>query len=102
MTQLNLSDQEVFELIMALHAFEKTGALPPGDKTETPEFQEVARGRRALLDKLHDAFDQNAMLTGRRSMRGSPAATSSVPYSAASRRARGQVGMPRRTSSRSI
>jgi hypothetical protein len=69
MTKVNLSDQELFEIIMALHAFAKAGEPPSIEETETPEFQKVARGRRALLDKLHDAFDKNAMLPRRKSIK---------------------------------
>ena len=74
MTQINLTDQELFEIIIALHAFEKTGAGSPIDETQTLEFQKVARARRALLDKLHDVFDQSAMAPRRKSMRASSAA----------------------------
>ena len=73
MTQVDLSDQELFEIIIALHAFEKTSTLSSTDETQALEFQKVARGRRALLDRLHDVFDQNAMLPGRKSTRVSPA-----------------------------
>jgi hypothetical protein len=62
MMQVNLSDQELFDIIMALYAFEKTSAVPPIDASEVLKFQEVARQRQGLLDKLHDVFDQNTML----------------------------------------
>ena len=89
MTHVNLNDQELFEIIMALHAFEKTGAVSPVNETEARELHELTRRRRALLDKLHDVFDQSAMMPRRAPMRASPAAESSVPYRAASRSARG-------------
>ena len=38
MTHVNLNDQELFEIIMALHAFEKTGAVLPVGETEALEF----------------------------------------------------------------
>jgi len=65
MTQVDLSDQELFEIIIALHTFDKTGAVSPMDENEALEIQEVARQRKALLDKLHDAFDESAMLARR-------------------------------------
>ena len=89
MTHVNLNDQELFEIIMALHAFERTGAVLPVNETEARKLHEVTRRRRALLDKLHDVFDQSAMTPRRAPVRASPGAASSVPYRAASRSARG-------------
>jgi len=68
MIQVNMNDQELFDTIMALYAFEKTSAVPPIDENESLEFQELAQRRHDLLDKLHYLFDQNTMLHYRESM----------------------------------
>jgi hypothetical protein len=69
MIQVNLNDQELFDIIMALYAFEKTSAVSPADESEVVEFQELARRRHDLFDKLHDLFEQNTMLRYRKSPR---------------------------------
>jgi len=58
MIELLVNDQELFEIIMALHAFEKSSAVPPSDSGEREEFEDLARRRHDLLDKLHDVFDE--------------------------------------------
>ena len=75
MIRVDLTDQELFDIIMALYAFEKTSAVPPIDENENLEFQEVNRRRHGLLDKLHDLFDENTMLPHWQSMDALPAAT---------------------------
>jgi hypothetical protein len=61
MIQVNVNDQELFELIMAVYALEKTSAAPSVGESEDPKFLEVAQVRRGLLEKLHGLFDQNTM-----------------------------------------
>lgn len=61
MIQVNVNEQELFELIMAMYALEKTSAAPSVAESEDPKFLEVVQLRRSLLDKLHGLFDQNTM-----------------------------------------
>lgn len=56
MIRIEVDEQELFEIIMALHAFQKTDAQHSVEG-ESRNYAELAGRRGALLDKLHDAFD---------------------------------------------
>ena len=49
MIRLNVSEQQLFDIIMAVYAM--------GNSEEGQQEPETARRREALLDKLHRAFD---------------------------------------------
>ncbi len=55
MIHLNFTEQELFDVIMALYLAASSG------NSANPESHEVetATRRKALLDKLHEAFDRN-------------------------------------------
>ncbi len=59
MIRIEVDEQELFEIIMALHAFQKTDA-EHSVEGEARRYQELAERREKLLDKLHDAFDAHA------------------------------------------
>lgn len=56
MIRLELEEQELFDLIMALHAFQKTDA-EHGVPAKCRKYEQLAQCRANLLDKLHDAFE---------------------------------------------
>jgi hypothetical protein len=49
MIRLNVSEQQLFDIIMAVYAM--------GNSEDGQQEPEAARRREALLDKLHRAFD---------------------------------------------
>lgn len=49
MIRLNVSEQQLFDIIMAVYSM--------GNSEEGQQEPETARRREALLDKLHRAFD---------------------------------------------
>lgn len=54
MIQLTLSEQELFDVIMAVYLAANSA---PGPDAGAHELETAAR-RKALLDKLHEAFDR--------------------------------------------
>jgi len=54
MIRLNVNDQQLFDMIMAVYAAGADGS---------PADTETAQRREALLDKLHRAFDNKIMTT---------------------------------------
>lgn len=59
MISIEVDEQELFEIIMALHAFQKTDA-EHSVEGEARKYEELAERRAKLLEKLHDIFDANA------------------------------------------
>lgn len=63
MIRLNVSEQQLFDMIMAVYAM--------GNSEEGQQEPETVRRREALLDKLHRAFDTK--IVGPRAMQaGAP------------------------------
>lgn len=63
MIRLSVSEQQLFDIIMAVYAM--------GNGDEGQHDPETARRREALLDKLHRAFD-NKIITPRAQQAGTP------------------------------
>ena len=60
MIRIEVDEQELFEIIMALHAFQKSDA-EHSVEGEARKYEELAERRSKLLDKLHDAFEEQSM-----------------------------------------
>lgn len=60
MIRIDVNEQELFEMIMALHAFQKADAAH-GVPGESRKYEELAECRSKLLEKLHAAFEAQAM-----------------------------------------
>jgi len=63
MIRLNVNEQQLFDMIMAVYAAGADGSQADG---------EAAQRREALLDKLHRAFDNKIMITQPDSTTGAP------------------------------
>jgi hypothetical protein len=61
MIQLNLTGQELFDAIMSVYLASNS----PQEGAAEPEEADTAARRKALLDKLHDAFE-DVQLEGKR------------------------------------
>lgn len=60
MIHIEVDEQELFEMIMALHAFQKSDAQHSVEG-ESRNYQDLAQRRAKLLEKLHDAFEEQTM-----------------------------------------
>ena len=63
MIRLNVSEQQLFDIIMAVYAM--------GNSEEGQQEPETVRRREALLDKLHRAFDSK-IISPRARQSGAP------------------------------
>jgi hypothetical protein len=56
MIQISLTEQELFDIIMAVYSASRTENSPDAPAHEVA----TAIRRKSILDKLHEAFEQNA------------------------------------------